>query len=96
MIKDNVYISNPYIRNNIIYKSLDQEYTLEIPEIRGYSILSNGNKVNLPDSELNGLLISIYANDDINLNNGDVIFKGEYASYRLIPVSQDTYKWIRI
>lgn len=96
MIKDNVYISNPYIRNNIIYKSLDQEYTLEIPEIRDYSILSNGNKVNLPDSELNGLLISIYANDDINLNNGDVILKGEYASYRLIPVSQDTYKWIRI
>lgn len=92
MLNDNAYFTNPYIRNEIYYIELNDNYTLEITGKRDYSILSNGYTVSLPESKLNGLVINIYANDYISLDNGDGIQKDDYASYRLIPISNDNYK----
>lgn len=88
---------DPLIVNKIEHKSLEGDYTLDIPNIRDYSITSNGFKVLFPTYAYSGMIVNIYVTDDTIINNGSDVecLAGSYNVFRCIPTGVST-EWIHI
>lgn len=89
------------IYNSVKYIELrsNQDYYIEenVPGV--YSFKSNGGRVILRDSNVNGIVIDIYAVDDLIMRISGVDLKVSartYYSYKNIPVGANNYKWVNI
>lgn len=88
---------DPLIVNKITHMSLENDYTLDIPQTRDYSITSNGFKILFPTYAYSGMIVNIYVTDDTIINNGSDIecLAGSYNTFRCIPTGMST-EWILI
>ena len=96
----NSKISNCDIVKEIKYLNvgLGSEYNIDVTKSNDYSIYNNGSVI-LGDSSINGIIINIYAINDVDIRvSGEsvILSAGTYASYRNIPISDNEYKWVKI
>jgi hypothetical protein len=98
-------ITNSKIYNCDIVKEIEylnvglgSEYNIDVTKSNDYSIYNNGSVI-LGNSSVNGIIINIYAINDVDIRvSGEsvILSAGTYASYRNIPISDNEYKWIKI
>lgn len=96
----NSKISNCDIVKEVEYLNvgLGSEYNIDVTKSNDYSIYNNGSVI-LGNSSVNGIIINIYAINDVDIRvSGEsvILSAGTYASYRNIPISDNEYKWIKI
>lgn len=96
LIRKNGYFINPYINNEFKFVNLTSDYELNVPVIRDYSIKSNGFKVVLGKSAINGLIVNVYFTEDTVFVYNGIEYEawaGEYIVLRNIP-TEDNLIWV--
>ena len=96
----NTIIENCNIINEYIYIETDDLITLDVSSNKNYSIKNNGVLlVDLPASTKNGIIINIYAVNDIGITANNTVYRlssGEHTTFVNVPTSRIKCEWIKI